>query len=119
MDGTTAGWVDSLFDAFADPLRAGEALKALDGAAMDGGVPPQVEVVARTLLGDVDGAMAVAQGLRGIGEVFEMDLLFAPELQPLREHPAFAALLEELGVVAYWRQAGCDWNGRVASCSRP
>ncbi len=119
MDGTTAGWVDSLFDAFADPLRAGEALKALDGAAMDGGVPPQVEVVARTLLGDVDGAMAVAQGLRGIGEVFEMDLLFAPELQPLREHPAFAALLEELGVVAYWRQAGCDWNGRVARCSRP
>ncbi len=117
-EGRVADWVDPVFDAFTDPLRTGDALQALEAAALEGGVPPQVEVVARTLLGDVDGAMAVAQRLRGIGEVFEMDLLFAPELEPLRKHPAFASLLEELGIIDYWRQAGCEWDGRVARCAR-
>lgn len=116
-EGNAVDWVDPVFDAFTNPQRTAVALQALDEASVDGAVPPQVELVARTLLSDVDGAMVVARRLTGIGEIFEMDLLFAPELEPLRQHPGFGSLLEELGVTAYWQEAGCEWDGRVALCA--
>ena len=111
-------WADAIFAAFANPQRARDALQALDKAAADGAVAPQVEVVARTWLGDVDGAMNVARQLVGVGEVFEMDLLFIPELQPLRDHPDFDSLLQELGIVDYWHRASCSWDGQQVNCPR-
>lgn len=109
-------WATVLFAAFASPSLAEEALQALQAASDRGSVAPQVEVVARTLLGDVDGAMIVARQLVGVGEYFEMDLLFIPELQPMRDHPDFNSLLQELGIIDYWQQAQCTWDGRQVSC---
>ena len=68
------------------------------------------------LLGDVNGAMTIARRLVAPGEVFEMDLLYSPEFRMLREHPEFMPLLERLGVVRYWDEAGCSFDGNKAVC---
>ena len=116
-DGSYADWVDPVFAAFADPLRIEAALRALQANVNSTPIDPTVEVVARTRFGDVDGAMAVARRLQDVGELFEMDLLYIPELQPLREHPEFMQLLESLGIVDYWTQTDCQWTGARATCA--
>ena len=66
----------------------------------------------------LDGAMRVARLLESEGEVFEMDLLFIPEVAPLREHPGFGPLLDALGITDYWRARGCTWTGKSAVCKK-
>lgn len=109
-------WIRPVFAAFADPAKAGHALEVLTRVSADAGLIPEVEVTARAMLGDTDGAMAVARRLEEPGEFFQMDLLFAPELQTLRDHPDFIPLLQRLGVVDYWNEVGCDFDGRKAIC---
>jgi DNA-binding winged helix-turn-helix (wHTH) protein/TolB-like protein/TPR repeat protein len=109
-------WIQPVFAAFANPSTAGHALEVLTRVSAGPGLVPEVEVTARTMLGDTDGAMAVARRLEEPGEIFQMDLLFAPELQALRDHPGFMPLLQRLGVVDYWQQAGCDFDGQKAVC---
>ena len=112
-----AAWVDPVFAAFADPSRAAEGLQALNAASPDvRDSRAAVELIARIWLGDVDGAMSIAKRLNDVGEIFEMDLLYIKEMQPLRDHPEFMPLLKTLGVVDYWAQANCSWNGQQASC---
>ena len=117
MSGVDVEWVQPVFAAFEDSALSGPALQALDLATTNGTLAPEVELFARTVFGDLDGAMAVARQLEQPGERFEMDLLFAPELQAMRDHPDFLPLLERLGVVAYWQQAGCEFNGQKAVCT--
>ena len=74
------------------PELAEQALATLDQAVAAGELTPQVEVVARTLLGDLDGAMEIARGLSAPGELFEMDLLWIPQFRPLRLRPDFPIL---------------------------
>jgi len=115
-----ADWVEPVFAAFADPTqseRVLEALEALDRQWADKTLPAQVVLIARTILGDVDGAMEIARLLKQPGEIFEMDLLFIPELEPLRKHPEFIPLMRDLGVVAYWESVGCVWEGSQVSCT--
>jgi hypothetical protein len=114
VDDGYADWVDPVFAAFADSLRIEAGLRALNANGTP--IEPTVEVIARTRFGDIDGAMATARRLQGVGELFEMDLLYIPELQPLREHPDFMPLLESLGVTNYWAQADCQWTGTKAIC---
>ena len=109
-------WIQPVFAAFANPGTAGHALEVLTRVSADPGLVPEVEVTARTMLGDTDGAMAVARRLEEPGEFFQMDLLFAPELQALRDHPGFMPLLQRLGVVDYWKEAGCEFDGKKAVC---
>ncbi len=112
-----ADWIRPVFSAFSDPERTEAALTALDRVSGDSTIEPEILVTARTLLGDINGAMAVARRLEEPGEWFQMDLLFAPELQALRDHPEFMPLLGRLGVVEYWEKAGCTFDGRKASCA--
>ncbi len=116
MGDGSADWIQPVFAAFEDPSIAESALEVLTRVSADGGLEPEVEVTARTMLGDTDGAMAVARRLEEPGEIFQMDLLFAPELQALRDHPGFMPLLQRLGVVDYWQQAGCEFDGQKAVC---
>ncbi len=114
--GSHAAWVDPVFAGFADSRREQAALQALDVASQNGTITPAAEFFARARLGDVDGAMLIARRLEGAGELFEMDLLYIPEIQPLRDHADFMPLLERLGVVEYWQQANCRWDGQKANC---
>jgi hypothetical protein len=93
-------------------------LQTLDVAAAERLVPPFIEIVARAVLGDLDGAMQFATLLELPGEIFEMDLLFIPELRALRQHPDFMPLLERLGVVDYWVSAGCEWAEDRVTCQQ-
>lgn len=109
-------WIQPVFAAFEDRSLAESAFAALARVAAENGLEPEVEVTARTILGDVDGAMAVARRLEEPGEFFQMDLLFAPELQALRDHSEFMPLLRRLGVVDYWQEVGCEFDGQKAVC---
>ena len=45
-----------------------------------------------------------------------MDILWIPELAPLREAPAFAGLVESLGLPAYWATKKCRLAGGNVAC---
>jgi hypothetical protein len=122
MAGGSTDWIGPVFAALGDPTAAPEAIDALDAAVAGQAILPIVEMPMRAMLGDTDGAMAVAELLDAPGEQFEMDLLFIPELQPLRRHPDFMSLLERLRITDYWESKGCIWSGDHVSCpkiSRP
>jgi hypothetical protein len=60
--------------------------------------------------------MELAELLEAEGEAFSTDLIFIPEIAPLRKHPGFMPLLERLGIVAYWDELGCTWDGDRVHC---
>ena len=114
--GGTAIWIDPLFAAFADPATTVVALEAIDMAVAANQISGQAEFVTRGLLGDLDGAMDVARRLEAPGEAFEMDLLFIPEMQPLRERADFLDLMDALGISQYWEDNGCAWTSAAVTC---
>jgi len=116
MFGAPTDWIEPAFAAFADPALRPEALLAVNEAAASGYLTPQLEFVLRGVLGDVGGALRVAELLELPGEAFEMELLFIPEMRDVRADPAFMGLLERLGITDYWEYAGCTWDGNTASC---
>jgi DNA-binding winged helix-turn-helix (wHTH) protein/TolB-like protein/Tfp pilus assembly protein PilF len=116
MLGAPTYWVEPYFEGLADPARRAEALAALDLAASKGEISPQAEFAARGLIGDIDGAMEIAKLLEQPGEAFEMDLLFIPEMQALRQHEEFMPLMQRLGIVDYWKANGCKWTGDEVRC---
>jgi DNA-binding winged helix-turn-helix (wHTH) protein/TolB-like protein len=109
-------WVEPSFDALGDASKTAAAIDALNDESMSRGVPELVQLTLRALLGDLNGAMQVAETLEGVGEEFEMDLLFAPELKAFRQHPDFMPLLDRLGVTRYWASKGCIWSGDRVIC---
>ncbi len=115
--GGETNWVTAIFAALADPDKATDALRALDDAWSSGVLDPQINLVARSLLGDTGGAVQVAERLRQPGRNFEIELLFSPELAEVRKHPGFLPLLNRLGVTEYWRERGCRFTGDRAMCS--
>ena len=116
MAGASTDWVEPVFDAMSDPSTAGAALDALDEVSAVESINPIVELTVRTMLGDLDGAMRIAELLQQPGEIFEMDMLFIPELKALRKHPDFMPLMDKLGITRYWQSKGCVWNGDRVSC---
>lgn len=114
--GLSSKWIEPIFDAFDDVAKAPEALRMLNNVSETQRLPPQVDITVRTMLGDIEGAMRAARQLELPGEVFEMELLFIPELKPLRQHPEFMPLLEKLGVVAYWQANDCVWRSDRVAC---
>jgi DNA-binding winged helix-turn-helix (wHTH) protein/tetratricopeptide (TPR) repeat protein len=110
-------WVEPIFAAFADRTKSERAFDVLDRKWADETLPPEIILIARTVLGDIDGAMEIARLLELPGEAFEMDLLFIPELEPLRKHPDFIPLMQNLGVVAYWESVGCVWEVSQVRCA--
>lgn len=114
--GMSPDWTGPFFDAMDDTALRAQAMAAIDAAAAAGEISEQVEFMARSLLEDLDGALRVAQGLEQPGEIFEMDLLFIPEVEPLRAHPGFGELMTSLGLRAYWAEHNCDWTGNSVRC---
>ena len=45
-----------------------------------------------------------------------MEILFIDELEPLRRHPDFMQLLEDLNVVSHWNDVGCRWEDDEVRC---
>lgn len=116
-DGATE-WIDGVYLALADPTpdNVSAALDAINAAWGERRVFPGTLLVVRSLLGDVEGAMQVARRLERPGMLFSMEILFIPELAPLRAHPDFLPLLNRLGVVEYWASVGCTWTDDRVQC---
>ncbi len=119
MAGASDAWIPPVFAALADPQQVPQALAAINDASAARQLAPQIELTVRALLGDVDGAMNVAKLLELPGEIFEMDLLFVPELAALRLHPEFLPLMERLNHVDYWRERDCTFENGLVSCPQP
>jgi len=112
-------WLEPVYLAFADlgnQANKEAALVTIDEVWALNLVIPSVVLIARTILGDLDGAMEIAESLELEGEEFSPELMFIPELASLRKHPAFMPLLERLGIVAYWNELGCTWDGDRVHC---
>lgn len=117
MSGGDASWVDPVIAAIADRSLTGTALAAIDAAFQSQRLDPRLNIIARTMLGDIDGAMQVATALAQSAEIFEMDMLFLPELRQFRQNPAFRGLMDDLGVQRYWDENGCSWQDDEVRCA--
>ncbi len=116
MAGGSTDWIDSVFAGLEDSSMKDAALTAIDAAFSDPQMDPRINVIVRTKLGDVDGAMGVAMSLADSEVFFEMDFLFTPELLPLRQHTRFPGLMKKLGIQSYWDELGCVWLNDSVSC---
>jgi len=116
MAGASTDWVEPVFEAFSNPTKAGAAIDALNDVAAVESINPRVEFMVRALLGDLDGAMGIAERLEEPGEAFEMEMMFIPQLSALRRHPDFMPLMDKLGITRYWQSEGCTWDGDQVSC---
>jgi len=117
MEAAPSDWIDPVYRGLADPAYAVEGLATINAIWDQGLVIPHIVLLVRTLLGDIDGAMEVAGQLdEQPGEYFSMEILFIDELAPLRAHPEFMPLLENLGVVEHWKNVGCTWGDDRLQC---
>ncbi len=115
-NGESSDWVDPVFAALSDPSRRDTAIAAIESAELSKHLDPRVNVVLRTMFGDIDGAMKMAKVLAQPDATFEFDMLFLPELLPLRQHPDFLDLTQKLGIQSYWQDNGCVWLDDSISC---
>ncbi|HSD68394.1 MAG TPA: winged helix-turn-helix domain-containing protein [Woeseiaceae bacterium] len=109
-------WVDPVFDGFEDPEKRELAHQLVSDLAAKGQLPARVEITLWALLNDADRAMLVARRLETEGEVFEAELLFIPQFELLRNHPDFAALMDDIGLTEYWNSVGCRWLEGAVHC---
>ena len=116
--GVPTDWVTPYFAGLADPSKRMAAIQALDIAASNGHIPPNAEFCGRAVIGDTDGAMRLALQLEQPGEIFEMDLLFIPEMKALWRHEEFMPLLKRVGIVEYWKSMDCYWDGSSVHCPK-
>ncbi len=114
--GDATYWIGPVFAALRDPAQLESGLASVNRAAADQAINLRVEVTLRTLLGDIDGAIRVANGLTRPGQTLNTDFLFLPELLPVRQHAGFLELMDDLGIVEYWDEAGCVWQGTAVKC---
>ena len=116
MQNAAIGWIEPVFRGLEDPAYAEEGLAAINAAWEEQQVIPHIVILARTLLGDVEGAMEIAWLLNQPGETFSMEILYIDELAPLRRHPDFMPLLGSLGVTDYWQERGCRMENDRVEC---
>ncbi len=111
-------WIGPVFDAFGDQTEANAivAIEVVNKVSAVEHIDPRVEFIVRTMLGDLDGAMRIAQLLEQPGETFEMELLFIPQLRAFRGHSDFMPLMNRLGITQYWHSKGCVWKSDRVSC---
>ena len=115
-EGLPPGWIDAVLAGMEDPVYRDAAIDAVNGVVADGNMPTNVEIVVRTLLGDLDTAMELAARLEEPGEYFEMDLLWIPEFRPLRQREDFGELMDTLGISEYWNLQNCKLVEAQVSC---
>jgi tetratricopeptide (TPR) repeat protein len=115
-NGESSEWVGPVFAAMRDPSKREAALAAIESVTSAKQLDPRIDVVLRTMFGDVDGAMRIANLLAQPDATFELDVLFLPELLPLRQHRDFLRLMQKLGIQSYWQDNGCVWLDDSVSC---
>ncbi len=116
QEGHSQDWIAPVFTALLDPAQHDLGLAAIDEATANKDVGYQVEFFVRVNLGDMDGAMRIARLLLQEGEVFEMDILWIPEMRAFRETEGFLELVSALGITDYWAERGCAFVDDSVTC---
>lgn len=114
--GLEDGWVEPYMAALGDPDQAEAALAIVEDLSQRRALPGNIELTLWVLLGETDRAMQIARTTLSEPSAFDTELLFIEEFRPLREHPEFPQLLDDLGLTRYWRDMGCRFDGDHASC---
>ena len=99
-----------------------KAISLLEECARDPKQTDRLVVGALAALGDENGALLAAQRLIASRGHRYADVLFEPNLASARQSPAYAALVNRLGLTGYWRSHGaapdiCDNAGRPSFCT--
>jgi tetratricopeptide (TPR) repeat protein len=89
-----------------DPAGRGAAAAKLQGFAADPRYNDRLVVGTLAALGARQAALAATVNLVRERGLFDAEVLFEPHLAVARGEPAYARLVHDLGLTAYWRQAG-------------
>ena len=114
--GAATEWIAPVFAAIQDPSMKDAALSAIESAFSDPQMDPRFNIIARTMLGDIDDAIQIALELADSERSFETDFLFMPEFRRFRQHRDFLPLMDKLGVQKYWDDNQCVWGGDEIHC---
>lgn len=110
----------ALADAVLDPALRPGFLAELEGAGLTG-VDPSEMLLILLLLDQHDAAFAHAQTLLAAPTIdWELSLFWLPEAAGFRADPRFAALMDSIGLLDYWKRYGwsdfCDRNDAGVNC---
>jgi DNA-binding winged helix-turn-helix (wHTH) protein/TolB-like protein/tetratricopeptide (TPR) repeat protein len=111
-----SAWVGPVFAGIADPAARASALQRLGALDDSGEMPANIIMTLSVLLGDVDRAMRVARGMVTGESIFEPEIIYTEEFREFRQHPGFDAFTREIGLQAYWDEAGCHWEDDSIVC---
>jgi tetratricopeptide (TPR) repeat protein len=104
------------------PGRRAEAISLLRQCAGDPKANDRLVVAALAALGEKDAAIAGAQRLIASRGYRYADVLFEPNLASAAQSPAYAALVNQLGLAGYWRTPAtepdiCNDPARPSFCA--
>ena len=114
--GLDTDWVDVVFDGIGDPTNREAALETLQQLYASNRVTDNVVMTVAVLLGDTDMAMRIARGAEDDSSVFELEIIYLDEYRDFRQHPGFADFTSDVGLAAYWAEAGCGWRDDRIVC---
>jgi len=112
-----ATWIDPVFDELARSPTSAAMHSLLQEYAVQNVIPTNVLVAFWAMAGQADQAMEIAWQLVGNPDLFDIELIYLDEFRVLRQHEDFPQLLDQLGLIDYWRDVGCQWDGDQLSCS--
>jgi len=111
------GWVDPIFDELVKSPTSESTVAVLQDYSARNAIPNNTALITFWVLaGQADRAMEMAWKLVDDPSYFEIELIYLDEFRILRQHQDFPRLLEELGLVDYWRSVGCQWNNDAGIC---
>jgi TolB-like protein/Tfp pilus assembly protein PilF len=113
--GEAPTWLDLLLDCIGESRHCGDADAALGSETA---TSRRVQLVAWSLLGNVEKVREVARLLESDISAFDPELLFIAELEVFRRDAEFHRLVEAVGIAEYWRQVGCSWSEAGVVCNR-
>lgn len=110
-------WVDPIFDELVNSPTSESTIAVLQDYSTRNAIPNNTALVTFWVLaGQADRAMEMAWKLVDDPSYFEIELIYLDEFRILREQEDFPRLLDELGLVDYWRSAGCQWDNDKGIC---
>ena len=109
-------WVDPVFDELNGSMPSDTLNSLLADYAARGAIPPNVLMTFWALAEQPDQVINIARELVDQPGLVEIELIYLHEFRGLRQHDDFTSLTDQLGLLAYWENVGCQWNDDQLNC---
>ena len=109
-------WVDPVFDELGRTTPSSALTAMLAEYAAQDVIPPSVLITFWALAGQPEQAIDIAWRLVDDPGLFDIELIYLDEFRDMRRQDDFARLTEQLGLQAYWNNAGCRWQNDQLRC---